>query len=376
MEDMKEFKTMSKEKYINKYMEDTSYNHYSDREKERESAERHYNSMAETRKLMDQFEAFINKIDTTCGGILGTGDLVTYERTTVTEYKTENKAVETATGSIKENQCFILKSNFNYGCFKGLVYRIHESDYEGKKYYHAYKLNGKLTKECTGTASQNNSWNTFGDKFNKWIENGSIAWCNIEEVKTPYEVEKVVKKVIKNDSNEEMKQEDKTTVKTEQTETTEINGLHYDIKEDIDTRDNSKIYVVKVVEQLSHDEYITVNNNMKSKGGYYSKFKHGFIFKNDPTELLNGSIEHEEVKTEERQTQEPIQEAKQPEEKQIDFEVEQQDKIWLVKIKDSLSKEKFAEVKRNFATLKGFYSGLHSSFIFKYDPTEKIKITV
>mgnify|MGYP006922380481 CR=1 FL=1 len=31
----------------------------------------------------------------------------------------------------------------------------------------------------------------------KWIEKGSIAWCHIEEVKAPYEVEKVVKKIIK-----------------------------------------------------------------------------------------------------------------------------------------------------------------------------------
>ena len=32
---------------------------------------------------------------------------------------------------------------------------------------------------------------------------------------------------------------------------------------------------------------------MKSIGGYYSKFKHGFIFKNDPSELLNGDIKQD-----------------------------------------------------------------------------------
>lgn len=446
MEDMKEFKTMSKEKYLEKYMNDTSYNHYSDEEKERKQAESHYNNMVEYKKLMDQFEAFINKIDTTCGGILGSGDLVTYEKVIKTEYKTENKAIETTTGSVKEGQCFILKSNFNYGCFKGLVYRIHESVYEGKTYYHAYKLNGKLTKECTGMASQNNSWNTFGEKFDKWITNGSIAYCDITEVKTPYEVEKVVKNVIKSETENTVEQqqtkEKKATSKTEQTETTDINTLHYDIKEDIDTRDNSKLFVVKVVEKLDRDEYVKVNNNMKSLGGYYSKFKHGFIFKNDPTNLLNNDIKHDtqtennakaqdaaetikDYSTEameelglkypdyinntdyitrlsekisniklddniincieyeglkqtlktilQNRTQEQKTETKQAEGKPIDFEIEQKDKIWLVKIKDNLPKEKFAEVKRNFATIKGFYSGLYSSFIFKYDPTEKIK---
>lgn len=63
----------------------------------------------------------------------------------------------------------------------------------------------------------------------------------------------------------------------------------YDIKEDIDTRDSTKIYVVKVIEKLDRDEYIKVNNYIKSIGGYYSKFKHGFIFKDDPTETLTGN---------------------------------------------------------------------------------------
>lgn len=60
----------------------------------------------------------------------------------------------------------------------------------------------------------------------------------------------------------------------------------YDIQEDVDTRDNSKIYVVKVLEQLSRDEYLSVNQFMKSIGGYYSKFKHGFLFRDDPSSLL------------------------------------------------------------------------------------------
>lgn len=293
MKDMNEFKTMSKENYIKKYMKDARYNHCSDEEKEMKYAESHYNDMLESKKLMDQFEAFINKIDTTCGGILGTGDLVTYEKVIVTEYKTENKAVEIATGSIKDGQCFILKTGFNYGRSKGYVYRIREMGEEGKKYFTAYKLNGKLTKECHGMANQSNTWYIgTEDRITKWIEKGSISWCNIQEVKTPYEVEKVVKKVIKAET-------------TEQQATNEINALHYDIKEDIDTRDNSKIYVVKVFEKLDRDEYLTVNNNMKSIGGYYSKFKHGFIFKDDPTELLNNDTKQDttEVKEEVKQEQ-------------------------------------------------------------------------
>ena len=61
-----------------------------------------------------------------------------------------------------------------------------------------YKLNEKLTKECTGNANQANRWfiGTATDRFMKWINEGAIAWCEIKEVKVPYEVEKVVKKVV------------------------------------------------------------------------------------------------------------------------------------------------------------------------------------
>ena len=64
----------------------------------------------------------------------------------------------------------------------------------------------------------------------------------------------------------------------------------YTINEDIDTRDNSKIWVVKINKSLSRDEYIKVNQNMKSLKGYYSRFKHGFIFKYNPTEVLNNNV--------------------------------------------------------------------------------------
>ena len=158
MEDMKKFKTMSKEEYIKDYVFHNMNRWDNSEERAKESANSHYETLTEDAKLIEKFEAFINKIDTTCGGLLGEGDGTIYEKVKVTEYKTENKAVEDTTGSIKDGQCFILKTNFNYGCRKGLVYRIHATEYDGKITYHANKLNGKLTKECTGHASRNNYW--------------------------------------------------------------------------------------------------------------------------------------------------------------------------------------------------------------------------
>ena len=63
-------------------------------------------------------------------------------------------------------------------------------------------------------------------------------------------------------------------------------AISYTVSEDVDTRDNSKIYVVKLSEKVSREEYQTINNQIKNIGGYYSRFKKGFLFKNDPTEQL------------------------------------------------------------------------------------------
>lgn len=232
-------------------------------------------------RMIKKFEDFINKIDTACGSLLGEGDGTVYEKITVTEYKKELKVVETAYGEIKEGQLFILKSSFNYGRRKGLVYRIHEMKCDGKKLYHAYKLNGKLTKECTGRASANNHWPCINDRFLEWIKQGAIAWCELKEVKTPYEVEKVVKKTVKGEKGKDVSQNMKTTG---------FSNLTFKISEDTDTRTDENIFLVKVEEKLEREEYLKVNKYMKSIGGYYSKFKHAFLFKDDPSILLNVGV--------------------------------------------------------------------------------------
>ncbi|RKI83745.1 hypothetical protein D7V90_07585 [bacterium 1xD42-87] len=378
MEWLNEYKK-DKKAYTDKHTQDlVNRGYYDSKEDARKNTERHIEDLEEDIKLIDKFETFINKIDTSCGGLIGEGDGTIYEKVTVTEYKKENKVVEDTTGSIKEGQLFILKSNFNYGCYKGLVYRIHETERNGQKHFHAYKLNGKLTKECTGNASRNNYWFVgSGDSecLTKWIEKGSIAWCHIEEVKTPYEVEKVVKKTIK----AEKKNTTSTTTETAQTEETDVNAYAYEVSEDTDTRTGEKIYLVKVAEKLSREEYITVNKYIKSLGGYYSKFKHAFLFKENPAEKLNTTI------VETTQTAEPAQEAQstreEPEAKKEsisytiieDQHTQTHAKIWIVKPEKELNKTDFAEVKRKLATLQGYYSTFKHGFIFKYNPKEVLQ---
>lgn len=66
-------------------------------------------------------------------------------------------------------------------------------------------------------------------------------------------------------------------------------GHTYKIMQGDDTRDGSTLWIVRINETLTRDEYIAENKNMKDRGGYYSKFKHGFIFRFDPSEALGGA---------------------------------------------------------------------------------------
>lgn len=78
-------------------------------------------------------------------------------------------------------------------------------------------------------------------------------------------------------------------VSEQQTAANKQQPYTYEIWQDIDTRDGSTIFMVKILEKLDKGEYITASNYMKKLGGYYSKFKRGFLFKADPTEVLNGT---------------------------------------------------------------------------------------
>ena len=70
------------------------------------------------------------------------------------------------------------------------------------------------------------------------------------------------------------------------TSTAKFGDYNLTIIPDTDTRDGSKMWVVKISQRLARNEYIKVAEYMESIGGYYSKFKKGFIFRSDPTDTL------------------------------------------------------------------------------------------
>lgn len=77
-----------------------------------------------------------------------------------------------------------------------------------------------------------------------------------------------------------------TTEEEEKPEQIETSGKAYTVEESKHTKTGATIYLVKWLETLSREDYITLNNKIRKLGGYYSKFTHSFIFSEDPSELL------------------------------------------------------------------------------------------
>jgi hypothetical protein len=87
---------------------------------------------------------------------------------------------------------------------------------------------------------------------------------------------------------EETQQENniEVVVKNTTTQTTNNDSIEFTVNEDVHTKTGKKIFVAKLIRTLSKVEYINVSIRVKPLGGYYSSFKKGFLFNNDPTEAL------------------------------------------------------------------------------------------
>lgn len=106
-----------------------------------------------------------------------------------------------------------------------------------------------------------------------------VEFCDCKQV------EKTAR--IKNKSTKPARQKKNTQKQEKASEITKKSGYTYKVTQGEDTRDGSILWVVRIEENLDKEEYISENKKMKGLGGYYSKFKHGFIFRFDPTERLS-----------------------------------------------------------------------------------------
>lgn len=95
------------------------------------------------------------------------------------------------------------------------------------------------------------------------------------------------------DSKEEIKTEPTTIVELQQTQTT--NTTEFTVIQDVHTKTGAIIFVAKLVKTVSKAEYINISIRIKPLGGYYSSFKKGFLFKENPTEVLQKEFNTNEI---------------------------------------------------------------------------------
>lgn len=220
-EEWQKFNTKSAEEWKEEYKQNEMSRWNEGEEIAAERAERAYNDAVEKYALLDKFNALIARFNNVCGGMVSNGsgeDGFIYEEVTETEYKTELKP-QKAPGGIQDGQCFIVKTGFNYGHNKGYVYRIHKhyTRTDGKQVYIAYRLGKGYKKERTGTATAGNSWTIYDtEKFLKWFESGALAFVDLVEVKTPYQVKKVVKKAVTTEPRTAEQEQPQTATETAQ----------------------------------------------------------------------------------------------------------------------------------------------------------------
>ena len=68
---------------------------------------------------------------------------------------------------------------------------------------------------------------------------------------------------------------------------------NFSISESKHTKTGETIWLVKSTAKLSRDEFKKLEKEINKLGGYYSRFAHAFLFKEDPTEKLSGKSEPE-----------------------------------------------------------------------------------
>lgn len=179
----------------------------------------------------------------------------------------------------KVGQQFQLKGSFNYGCSRGTVYQITRI-YDGARIC-AHKLGKGYKNVCTGN-TRGNSFSARPDQMAKWLDNGSISFVKLIEVIKTEEYASSVRRPKKKTGM--VVADERSSAET--ADMTQTSGTDYTITPDTDTRDNSPLWVLKFNRTLPRSEFLSIKELLRKHNGWYSSFKHGFIFREDPSELL------------------------------------------------------------------------------------------
>ena len=250
---------------------------------------------AEEQKTVEAFRTLLQRIENIAAGVAPMGDGTDeteaegleaqakqgYEKVAVTETKEVIKPVKVDRLTIEEGDILTFSHHGGYWVVsdiwknnKGIPCYTYESLGSGKRGYQRLKS----PKRYYQTEQQ----------ITKGVKSGKIIIHTMQTVTESKEVEKWVKI----QPQKTQKTNNSTSHKTPETATdspepSPVAHAHT-VTADIDTRDNSPLWVVKITDKLSREEYLQLAAQFKTLRGYYSKFKKGFIFRYDPSSVLKG----------------------------------------------------------------------------------------
>lgn len=226
------------------------------------------------KKDLAKFQSFIKRLESIAAMKIGEGEDPEYEMIAVKKKKREfhsHELIIPFEQGFRVNGYFRLNRSFACNRNKGTVYVIKSISND---YVWGERLNGKLNKVLTGISAAN-SIGCKKDCFQEWFEKGYLSFVDIRPEIVEVETQKCVRKhMAKEMTGDDARADDV------------ISGLTYTVSEDVDTRDGSRIFLVKIAEKLSKELYAEVNQYMRRLGGYYSRFKKAFLFRSNPSEKL------------------------------------------------------------------------------------------
>lgn len=186
-----------------------------------------------------------------------------YEKVIEQVKKTVIKAIEVnidgyeiKESDIKKGLYIKLNADFTRGSYKGTIYQLTEIYGEGAR-INFNRMNKKLNKVLTGSASQGNFFNTSFKNLKTWIEKKSISIVELKEVEEIQEVEKWVK-IDKSKTTNNSKQatadkkEEKAEVKQEEININSICNTCKSFKNDCNGMSNSYTGCIYYKEQKAN----------------------------------------------------------------------------------------------------------------------------
>lgn len=240
-------------------------------------------------KAIKSFKSFILRLERAVNGMNACGDGTAkteregleqqqneaMEKVIIEKKKTVVKPVEvTDRKEIQVNDVL----SFSYHGHYWIVTKIWE-DKKGRKC---------IAYECLGSASRGykrvkntKAYYEFESVLLKNINEGKVKIHTIQEVEEVEKIEKWVK--VKKSTQKATASAKKNNEDKKEVESTE----NYTITEDTHTKTGEKLFVVKFTKTVSKEDFKDLLEKIKSIGGYYSKFKRGFIFKENPVEKLS-----------------------------------------------------------------------------------------